>query len=332
MMTPTATEPPAPAFVPARFLENPHAQTVYAALLRRTPTFPVVRERLELEDGDFLDVDTVSPPGASAHTPWVLVLHGLEGSSEAVYVRGLARGLVARGLEACLLNYRGCSGEPNRLARSYHSGETGDVRAALEALAARRPGRRIGLAGFSVGANLAMKLLGEEGDRTPVHAAVAISPPFDLERCATHLDRPGGWVYRERLLWTLRTKALGKIARFPGIASGAAVKAARTFFAFDEAFTAPVHGFENAHDYWAKASGVNYLEGVTRDLLIVSSDDDPFFPEGYVPHAAIGRNRNVDLVAPARGGHVAFVAGTALAPRFWAEELTVERLASRLLG
>jgi predicted alpha/beta-fold hydrolase len=324
-MTATRTTDPAP-FVPARFLRGPHAQTVYAALLRRPEPLAARRERIELACGDFLDVDVVA---AKPGSPWVLVLHGLEGSSEAPYMRGIGRALAARGIEACLLNYRGCSGVPNRLPRSYHSGETKDVLDAFTHLARTRGGRPCGLVGFSIGANLTMKLLGELGPAAPpFELAVAVSPPFDLERCARHLDGLGRLVYRERLLMTLRAKALAKIEKFPGLGAARDVRNARTFFDFDERFTAPVHGFANAHDYWERSSGGRYLKGVARDLLIISAADDPFFPEGYVPEDLISRKTGpLELVLAPGGGHVGFVTGSAFSPRFWAEELAVERLA-----
>ncbi len=318
-------------FVPARFLSNPHAQTIYANLFRRTGPLAFYRERIALPDGDWVDVDVALPTDKERATaPWVLVLHGLEGSSQAPYIRGLARALVAKGFEACLMNYRGCSGETNRLPRSYHSGETGDVRHVFEHLSRSRVGRPHALVGFSIGANLTMKLLGELGPDAPrFELAVAVSPPFDLARCARHLDRPRGLVYRERLLSTLRAKALAKIAAHPGLADPAIVKRARTFFDFDDRYTAPVHGFKDANDYWTRSSGGNYLAGVERDLLIITAADDPFFPVGYCPEENIRKNSRIELVLAPGGGHVGFVSGSAFAPRFWAEEQIVERLHAR---
>lgn len=313
-------------------LANPHAQTIFAALLRWQGGPRVRRERMELADGDFLDVDVATPAAPARGAPWVLVLHGLEGSSSAPYVRGLARGLVGYGIEACLLNFRGCSGVPNRLPRSYHSGESADVREALGLLAAQRPGRPFGLAGFSIGANILMKMLGEDGDRAPaaLAAAVGLSPPFDLEASALHLDQPRGFVYRMHLLLSLRAKALAKIAHFPGLADERAVRRAWTFQAFDEVYTARLHGFDGALDYWRRCSGARYLGSIARELLLIASDDDPFFPAGYVPREALAANPRVRLQVAPHGGHVGFVAGSPLAPRYWAEERALEHLVQRL--
>jgi predicted alpha/beta-fold hydrolase len=292
----------------------------------------VTRQRIELLDGDFLDLDVARPDEAAEGLPWALVLHGLEGSSEAPYVRGVARALLARGVEACILNYRNCSDQENRLARSYHMGETADVRFAIDKLSESRRGRPFGLVGFSAGANLVTKLLGELGDDAPpeLKAGVAVSPPYDLGRASRHLDGPGCFVYRKWLLDSLRGKALKKLARFPDAADAKAVAGARTFELYDRHFTAPVHGFRDERDYWERCSGERFLGRVKRDLLLVSALDDPFFPRGYVPLATIAANPRLRLVATDHGGHVGFVGGSVVSPTFWAEERAVEFLVPRL--
>jgi uncharacterized protein len=266
------------------------------------------------------------PPGA----PWVLLLTGLEGSSRSPHANCFARSLVARGIEACILNYRGCSGEPNRLRQAYHSGSTADVVAAHEHLARTRPGRPSAIAGFSFGANLAMLLLGQLGERAPsIALAVALSPPFDLEPCTRHLDRPSGYFYRENFMRSLRAKALAKINRFPGIADARRLAGVRAFRDFDEHFTAPVHGFRDARDYWEKCSGVRYVKSVARDLLIIASTDDPICPAGHIPEKELqgpSRNPRIQLVMTKTGGHLGWVSGSLRQPRFWAEELTLDRL------
>jgi len=329
---------PSPTFIPSRLLTNCHVQTVLGTALRRAVVLPGLRrQRIELADGDFVDVDIFGPesPG-HGDRPWVLVLHGLEGSSRSSYVRGITAALVAAGCEVCVVNYRGCSGEPNRLARAYHAGETGDVLTVLERLGAERPGRPVAAVGFSIGGNILMKLLGEDPERVPAGlvAAVAVSPPFDLEPCARHLDRRSrtAAVYRGQLLRTLRKKAVAKLARFPRCvaATPKQLLAARTFAQFDELYTAPVHGFENARDYWHRSSGVRYLPAVRHPLLIVTSQDDPFFPRDYVPRDVVTANACLELVLTERGGHCGFVGGSLRSPTFWAEHTVLHYLAGHL--
>jgi predicted alpha/beta-fold hydrolase len=313
-------------------------QTAVGTALRRAFLRPhLQRQRIELADGDFVDVDIAGPdtPGPGDR-PWTLVLHGLEGSSRSSYVRGMTAALVAAGCEACIVNYRGCSGEPNRLARAYHAGETEDVLAVLERLGAERPGRPFAVVGFSIGGNILMKLLGEDPGRVPAGlvAAAAISPPFDLERCAQHLDRRSrtAAVYRGQLLRTLRRKAVAKLARFPRCvaATPKQLRAAHTFALFDELYTAPVHGFENARDYWQRSSGVRYLPSVRHPLLIVTAQDDPFFPRDYVPRDVVAANACLELVLTEHGGHCGFVGGSLRSPTFWAEHTVLHSLAGHL--
>jgi uncharacterized protein len=308
-------------YAPARWLPGAHAMTVFASLVRLRPGPRARRERWELPDGDFLDVDRLGAPAADA--PALVVLHGLEGSSRAPYVRGLGALALRAGLAPVAVNFRGCSGAPNRLPRFYHSGDTGDLDHVVRRLAAERPGRPILLAGFSLGGNVVVKYLGERGDDLPaeVRGGAAISPPFDLGRAAAALDAPGFWnrVYRERFLRRLREKALEKARRFPGAIDAAAVRAARTFAAFDGAVTAPLHGFASAEVYWTTSSGARFVPGVRRPLLLVAAVDDPIVPGDTVPVEAARANPAITLVATQAGGHVGFVAGSPFWPSFWAE-------------
>ncbi len=326
-----------PPFLPSPWLCNRHAQTILAATARRPPHLPTLRrQRIELDDGDFIDIDVASPQAGFEPMSWVLVLHGLAGSSRSPAVRGMAAALVAAGHEVCLMNYRGCSDEPNRLPRSYHGGASDDVLAIMQRLCAARPVRPFAAVGFSIGGNMLMKLMGEDAARlpAPLAAAVAISPPFDLARCAAFLDRPfrPQGVYRHALLRVLRPKALDTLSRFPGCipASVADLRAAATFAAFDGIYTAPIHGFEDAADYWHRASGGRFLESIDRPMLILSAADDPFFPADYVPRDAIAANPHLTLALADRGGHCGFVSGPAWSPTFWAEQATVAYLASHL--
>ncbi|BDG06283.1 YheT family hydrolase [Anaeromyxobacter oryzae] len=308
-------------YAPARWLPGAHAMTVFASVARLGPRPRARRERWELPDGDFLDVDFLGAPPPDA--PALVILHGLEGSSRAPYVRGLAGLALRAGLAPIAVNFRGCSGTPNRLPRFYHSGETGDLDHVVRRLAAARPGRPIVIGGFSLGGNVVVKYLGERGDDLPaeVRGGAGISVPFDLARAARALDAPGFWnlVYRERFLRRLRAKALAKARRFPESLDPAAILGARTFAAYDAVVTARLHGFASAEDYWTRCSSGQFVRGVRRPLLLVAAIDDPIVPGDSVPVEAAGANPAVTLVATEVGGHVAFVAGSPFWPSFWAE-------------
>lgn len=308
-------------YLPARWLPTAHAMTIVGALHRPFAWPRTTRERWELPDGDFLDVDRVAGPAPDA--PALVVCHGLEASSRAAYVRGLVHLASARGLAVLAMNFRSCSGTPNRLPRFYHSGETGDLAHVVARLAAERPGRPIVLSGFSLGGNVIAKYLGERGDDVPaeVAGAAVISVPFDLARCAGALDGPGFWnrVYRTRFLTGLRAKALEKARRFPGLLDLRAVRAARTFAAFDAAVTAPLHGFASAEDYWARCSSGRCVGGVRRPLLALSALDDPLVPGDCLPVEAARANPAVTLVTTPTGGHVGFVSGGLFRPSYWSE-------------
>jgi predicted alpha/beta-fold hydrolase len=307
-------------YQPAAWLPGPHAMTVFASVARPTPRPAWRRERWELPDGDFLDVDRLPPPAPDA--PLGLICHGLEGSSQASYVRGLAAALAARGFGVAALNFRGCSGEMNRLPRFYHSGETGDLDHAVRRLADERPGRALVAAGFSLGANVVAKYLGERGAELPreLRAGAVVSVPWDLAASAKALDGPGAmaWLYRERFLRRLRRKAAEKGARFPASIDAAAAARAETVVGFDDAVTAPLHGFASAADYYARSSAGRYLAGVRLPLLAINALDDPMVPRASLPSPAACAG-SVRLELTERGGHVAFVEGSPWCPRYWAE-------------
>ncbi len=323
-------------YAPARWLPSAHAMTVFASVARVFPRPRGRRERWELPDGDFLDLDRYLPDPSGgddpAAAPLVVICHGLEGSSRTGYVRGLVAMALSRGLGALALNFRGCSGEANRLPRFYHSGETGDLALVVDRLVAERPGRPLLLAGFSLGGNVVVKYLGERGEAAPaeVLGALAVSVPFDLALCAGAIDGPGFWsrVYRTRFMRRLRRKAAEKGRRFPGAFDAAAAAGARTFAEFDAIVTAPLHGFASAEDYWARCSARRFLAGVRRPLLAVSSLDDPIVPAPAIPFAEARANPAVTLETTAAGGHVAFVGGWPFRPTFWAERRGADFLAA----
>ena len=317
-------------FRPAPGLGNPHVQTVLGKLLRPDIHVPVRRERVETPDGDFLDLDFATG-AAPAATP-VVVLHGLEGATTRRYMRTTFRHLLDAGLAPIGVNFRGCSGEPNRTVRAYHSGETEDIAFVLGLLAGRF-GRPVGLVGFSLGGNVTLKLLGERGAAAHalVAAAVAVSVPFDL---AAGSDRIGsgimGRVYTRYFMRSLLRKVALKEDLLRDACDIDAVRRARTLRQFDDVATAPLHGFAGAADYYERSSSAAFIDGIRVPALVIHSMDDPFLPPDRVPAAALEANPHVTPVLTARGGHVGFIEGSVLRPRFWVEEAIAGWLAGRL--
>jgi hypothetical protein len=322
-----------PSFAPAWWLPGAHAQTIGGRVLRRAPAGELRRERIDTPDGDFLDLDfTASVKNGS---PLVLLLHGLEGSARRGYALNAYRELERRGVAAVGLNFRGCSGEPNRTARSYHSGETADLRHVLAFLAARFPDSPLGVIGFSLGGNVLLKFLGEEADDAGAacpRACVAISVPYDLGACADALERTRmGRFYTRRFLVTLRQKTVARSALVAGRIDMNRALRSRTFREFDDAVTAPLHGFTSADDYYARCSSAGFVAAIRVPALLIQAEDDPFLPADAIPLPAIRANPALELRLTRRGGHVGFIEGEPWAPRFWVERESAAHLAESLL-
>jgi predicted alpha/beta-fold hydrolase len=318
-------------FRAAPWARGPNVQTLFARVLRSSAVPHFVTERLETPDGDFLDVDWGPDPHESA--PMVVIFHGLEGSSRRRYVLSMARELLARGLRPVAMNFRGCSGEPNRTARFYHSGETGDLTFTLDFVRRRHPGRRVGAVGFSLGANALLKLLGErsDGGRGLVDAAAAISIPFDLARGSRLLETTRmGHLYARYFLRSLRAKVRAKAVLLDGVIDVREALAAQTLRAFDDAATAPLHGFADAGHYYRECSSARFLGGIGVPTVILHSRDDPFLPPDAVPVDAIRSNPHLVPVFTETGGHVGFLTGTPWRPRLWAEEEAARFLSGEL--
>jgi uncharacterized protein len=303
-------------------------QTIWGPLFRRD-RMRSRRERIATSDGDFVDLDWAdeAPPGS----PLVLVLHGLEGSSQSHYAVGLMRQAVVRGWRAATLNFRSCSGELNRRLPFYHSGHTDDLDEVVALLTARERGLRLGIVGVSLGGNVLLKWLGERGSEAPVVGAVAISVPFDLASCARVLDRgPRCWVYTANFLKTMRTKVIEKAARDPEMARMvdlAQLRRTRTFARYDRLVTAPLNGFADEHDYWRRASCGPYVRRICRPTLLVNALDDPIVPPSALPRFA-DLPPAVRAEFPAHGGHVGFIEGSwPWRVRSWAERRALEFLA-----
>jgi predicted alpha/beta-fold hydrolase len=307
-------------FRPPAFLRNPHVQTILPVILPRRLPFRFSRERLELPDGDFVDLDWVRHQRRRV----AIISHGLEGCSANGYVRGTAAALDRAGWDVLAWNFRGCGGEPNRLVRFYHSGETGDLRAIIEHAA--RSYAVIALIGFSLGGNVTLKYLGEAPAHPGVVAAAAVSVPVDLAASARALDqRPGNRIYLRRFMKTLVAKVEAKATRFPAELSAAGARSIRTFRQFDDRYTAPLHGFRDATDYWERSSARRYLAGIERKTLLLNALDDPFLTAESMPFAAAESSKMLHFEAPAHGGHCGFL-DLAHGLQRWSERRIVEFL------
>lgn len=319
-------------FRAAWWLPHAHAQTVAGRLLRPRDLMPLERRRVDTPDGDFVDLD-LAPQAAEVEARVALVLHGLEGSARRGYAYLTYRELAERGIRAIGLNFRSCSGEPNRLPRFYHSGETDDLRHVLNVVRDWFPDAAFGAVGFSLGGNVLLKYLGEEGDDAAIDAAVAVSVPYDLDAGERHLQASAlSRLYVRHFLTSLRAKGEAKGPAFREACDWERIRAARSFREFDDAATAPLHGFTSAEDYYARSSSKPFLPSIRRHTLLIHAEDDPFLPASALPREEVRQNGWLDAAWTAHGGHVGFIGGAAWNPRFWAETEAARYLSERLVS
>jgi predicted alpha/beta-fold hydrolase len=292
------------------WLPGAHLQTIAPARLLPLPRVDYRRERWDTPDGDFIDVDFALPEPASAGAPVLVLFHGLEGCSQSHYARDVMRAAADRGWRGLVPHFRGCSGEPNRLARAYHSGDSDEGDWILRRVRARYPQAPLYAVGISLGGNMLAKWLGERGSEAGfVTAAASVGSPLDLAAGGAALARGFNILYTRMFLATLRRKALAKIGRFPGVASAEAVAVSRNLYEFDNAYTAPVHGFRDTDDYWSRASGKPLLGGVEVPHLVLNARNDPFVPVASLPRPQ-DVSRFVVLEQPKHGGHIGFAGGS----------------------
>jgi uncharacterized protein len=313
-------------YTPAWWVPGAHTRTLWGKLVRRPPPIVARRERWPTDDGDEIELHRLDPIGAPApHGARLLVLHGLEGTIRSHYLRGILARAQRCGWSADALIFRTCNGEMTRARRLYHSGETSDLDLVVRRLVAAEPGRPLVLTGFSLGGNVLLKWLGELGERVPseVRGAAAVSVPFDLARGSRFIERGFARVYTRHFLRTLRAKARRKLETDPGLFDGAALERARNLFEFDDAVTAPVHGFADAEDYYRRSSSLHVLSAIRRPTLLLSAFDDPFLPPVVLHEVERIARGNHCLTAEfhQRGGHVGFISGRRpWSPRYYAEE------------
>ena len=321
-----------PDYRPPWWYRGRHLQTLWGPLLRRGRPPALRRERVETPDGDFVDLDWLA--GRERGAPLVVILHGLEGSSRSHYVSGLLRELEQVGWRGLVVNFRSCGGEVNRSRRMYHSGDTEDLEFVISCLTAREPNLRLGLVGVSLGGNVSLKWLAERGDDAPaqVGAAVAISTPFSLAACAAALDSGlNRTLYTVNFLSTMKTKLDKKAQLYEGVLDLPAARKAKTFAEYDRLVTAPLGGFANERDYWARASSGPLLPRIRRPTLLINALNDPFIPASALPRAAIAKSRWLEAAFVAEGGHAGFLQGRS-GKRSWAEARAVAFLERHLLG
>ena len=295
----------APAWVPGG-----HLQTIWPYVLPR-PAVAYRRERIAAPDGDFWDFDWIEPTSGARAMPLVVLFHGLEGSSGSQYARVLMALLAARGWRGVIPHFRGCSGEPNRMPRAYHSGDHEELAAMLAAIRARVSIETIVHAvGVSVGGSVLLNWLGRAGSGAArmISAAAAVSTPIDLTAAGIALGRGFNRVYTQNFLNTLKPKSLAQAKRFPGLLAEEKIRSARSLYDFDDAVTSQLHGFAGAEDYWRRASCKPWLSRVAVPTLILNAKNDPFVPRESLP-AESEVSDDVLLLQPDGGGHAGFLSG-----------------------
>ena len=307
-------------FKPAWWLKSAHGQTILPTLLRRDISMELRHERLDLADGDFVDL-VWADKKLSTKAPLVILLHGLGGSIQSAYVKGLMQQFNLWGWRSVLMHFRGCSGEPNRLDRAYHSGETGDLDYLVNQLEKREPDTLKAAVGISLGGGVVLKWLGEMEKRSAVSCAVAVSVPLDLKIAANHMTRGFSQLYQAYMIKQLHRAIKRKFYQrnAPPI-DIARLGEWRCFLTFDDKVTAPLHGFNHVHEYYKKASAEQYLIAIKTPTLIIHAKDDPFMTPEVLPFKDELSDKTI-LEVSEKGGHVGFITGSIPGyPEYWLEQ------------
>jgi predicted alpha/beta-fold hydrolase len=292
---------PGSAYAPPFFLFSPHLETIYPALFRNVNLQPYVRERIDTPDQDFLDLDWLQHGSEKL----VIISHGLEGNSDRPYVRGMAKVFFSNGYDVLAWNYRGCSAEMNRQLRFYHSGATDDLNIVIDHAIDRKHYQQIFLVGFSLGGNITLKFLGEKPPRPEIKKAVVISVPIDLRTSCEKISWPSNRIYSNRFLKSLKSKITTKAGRMSGL-DVQGIDRIRSLKEFDDRYTAPLHGFRDAIDYYTRCSSLYFLGAIRTPTLIVNTRNDPFLSPECFPSHLLRDHPSVTLEILLRGGHVGF--------------------------
>ncbi|WP_247236834.1 YheT family hydrolase [Telluribacter sp. SYSU D00476] len=322
------TTPIAPFWLP-----NGHFQSIYPALFRKINDVPYQRERITTPDQDFLDLDWALAKGGreerrkGTKPALVILSHGLEGNSTRQYVLGMVRLLIRHGYDCLAWNYRSCSGEMNQQARFYHSGATDDLDLVVQHALDKGYGE-IYLMGFSLGGNLTLKYAGEQGKfiNPAIQKVVVFSVPMDLLACSRAIEKRENRIYLQRFLRTLKPKVEQKGLHFPEHIDASQYQLVKSFYDFDHIFTATIHGFESADDYYARSSAKNYVEYISVPTLIVNALNDPLIPPDSLPQQLIANHPNVWLELTADGGHCGFRPAQLIEGAYWSERRALKFL------
>jgi predicted alpha/beta-fold hydrolase len=290
-------------YSPPAILFNPHLETIYPALLRKVNLRPYDRERILTPDNDFLDLDWLRQGSIRL----IIISHGLEGNTSRAYIRGMAKTFFNSGYDVLTWNYRGCSNEVNRNLRFYHSGATDDLDVVVRHANKTNTYTEISLIGFSLGGNLTLKYLGEKGKQLSIYVkkAVAFSAPMDLHSSCLKISLPSNWIYSNRFLRSLKKKVIQKSKMLPALNSKG-IESITTLMEFDDKFTAPIHGFKNALDYYTQNSSIHFIKTIGIPTLIISAKNDPFLGKECFPDTHAIQNVNLRIEYPNFGGHVGF--------------------------
>ncbi len=300
------------------YLFNGHLQTMIPSVFRNVEGIAYTRERINTPDGDFLDLDY----SRINSNKLVIISHGLEGDSHRGYMKAMAKSFNQAGYDAIAWNYRGCSGEINKSRRLYHSGATDDLDVVVKHAVTRTTYEEIVMVGFSLGGNLTLRYLGEQNTAidNKIKSGIVFSVPLDLHAGSIQISQPGNILYAKRFQRKLKAKIRSKAKQYADINIDNLDKI-NTLFEFDENYTAPIHGFDGAVDYYTKCSALNNLEEITIPTLIVNAKNDPFLPQECYPTDLLKNHNNVFLEIPEQGGHVGFSNAQEI---YWSERRAVE--------
>ncbi|MBS0848291.1 hydrolase [Citrobacter sp. JGM124] len=308
-------------FHPMRGMSNPHLQTMLPRLIRRRLNFTPHWQRLDMPDGDFVDLAWSEDPQTALHKPRLVVFHGLEGSLYSPYAHGLIEAAKKRGWLGVVMHFRGCSGVPNRSKRIYHSGEIEDGSYFLSWLNQRYGTVPTAAVGYSLGGNMLACLMAKQGAECTLQAGVIVSAPLMLEQCCYHMEQGFSRFYQHYLLNLLKKNASRKLKSYPGTLpiDLRQLKSLRRIREFDDLITAKIHGFADALDYYRQCSAMPMLPDIRVPALIIHAKDDPFMDHHVIPDTTL-LPTNIHYQLTQHGGHVGFVGGTLLKPQMWLEK------------